>query len=109
MNSTSSAETTDSRSEEHTSELQSRGLISYAVFCLKKKKNTTAQDPAHWRIADDEVNIRCSSLSVTEHALCACAVSSCLRWVVRCFFLFFLNDPAPPDIPPFPPPAPLPS
>src|ERR1043165_9998070 len=23
-------------SEEHTSELQSRGLISYAVFCLKK-------------------------------------------------------------------------
>src|ERR1043165_948859 len=26
--------------EEHTSELQSRGLISYAVFCLKKKKNT---------------------------------------------------------------------
>src|ERR1043165_2205132 len=28
------------RSEEHTSELQSRGLISYAVFCLKKKQNT---------------------------------------------------------------------
>src|ERR1043165_7273189 len=27
------------RSEEHTSELQSRGLISYAVFCLKKHKN----------------------------------------------------------------------
>src|SRR5213594_5166778 len=25
------------RSEEHTSELQSRTLISYAVFCLKKK------------------------------------------------------------------------
>src|SRR5216110_4074633 len=25
------------RSEEHTSELQSRELISYAVFCLKKK------------------------------------------------------------------------
>src|SRR5213596_430774 len=30
---------TDARSEEHTSELQSHGLISYAVFCLKKKKN----------------------------------------------------------------------
>src|SRR5216110_3918034 len=28
------------RSEEHTSELQSRELISYAVFCLKKKKKT---------------------------------------------------------------------
>src|ERR1044071_10500799 len=28
------------RSEEHTSELQSRVDISYAVFCLKKKKQT---------------------------------------------------------------------
>src|SRR3546814_10249687 len=31
------------RSEEHTSELQSLMRISYAVFCLKKKK-TTKQD-----------------------------------------------------------------
>src|SRR3546814_7384307 len=30
--------TTFSRSEEHTSELQSLMRISYAVFCLKKKK-----------------------------------------------------------------------
>src|SRR3546814_8540107 len=29
---------TNSRSEEHTSELQSLMRISYAVFCLKKKK-----------------------------------------------------------------------
>src|SRR3546814_4929351 len=29
----------DIRSEEHTSELQSLMRISYAVFCLKKKKN----------------------------------------------------------------------
>src|SRR3546814_10017528 len=29
----------DFRSEEHTSELQSLMRISYAVFCLKKKKN----------------------------------------------------------------------
>src|SRR3546814_10282345 len=29
----------DTRSEEHTSELQSLMRISYAVFCLKKKKN----------------------------------------------------------------------
>src|SRR3546814_3621625 len=33
-----------SRSEEHTSELQSLMRISYAVFCLKKKKNTTQQE-----------------------------------------------------------------
>src|SRR3546814_1884466 len=30
----------DNRSEEHTSELQSLMRISYAVFCLKKKKTT---------------------------------------------------------------------
>src|SRR3546814_2290232 len=30
------------RSEEHTSELQSLMRISYAVFCLKKKKNSTS-------------------------------------------------------------------
>src|SRR6187399_2138440 len=34
----SPAPRTSSRSEEHTSELQSRAVISYAVFCLKKKK-----------------------------------------------------------------------
>src|SRR3546814_5517438 len=32
-----------SRSEEHTSELQSLMRISYAVFCLKKKKKTNTQ------------------------------------------------------------------
>src|SRR3546814_7007657 len=37
------------RSEEHTSELQSLMRISYAVFCLKKKKNITQQ-------RKDEVN-----------------------------------------------------
>src|SRR3546814_1206747 len=31
------------RSEEHTSELQSLMRISYAVFCLKKKKHQTKQ------------------------------------------------------------------
>src|SRR3546814_3892530 len=33
----------EDRSQEHTSELQSLMRISYAVFCLKKKKNRTKQ------------------------------------------------------------------
>src|SRR3546814_6771215 len=37
---------THKRSEEHTSELQSLMRISYAVFCLKKKKQNN-QDPLH--------------------------------------------------------------
>src|SRR3546814_7131760 len=32
------------RSEEHTSELQSLMRISYAVFCLKKKKNENSRN-----------------------------------------------------------------
>src|SRR3546814_4856032 len=36
-----------SRSEEHTSELQSLMRISYAVFCLKKKTNQKQIDSIH--------------------------------------------------------------
>src|SRR3546814_4303680 len=35
------------RSEEHTSELQSLMRISYAVFCLQKKKKHTKQTKYH--------------------------------------------------------------
>src|SRR3546814_7341354 len=35
------------RSEEHTSELQSLMRISYAVFCLKKKKNITKNETSN--------------------------------------------------------------
>src|SRR3546814_8697914 len=35
------------RSEEHTSELQSLMRISYAVFCLKKKKSNSQRNNTH--------------------------------------------------------------
>src|SRR3546814_2772855 len=37
------------RSEEHTSELQSLMRISYAVFCLKKKK---CKKPSHYEVLE---------------------------------------------------------
>src|SRR3546814_2548887 len=37
------------RSEEHTSELQSLMRISYAVFCLKKKKKKHKHDITHYK------------------------------------------------------------
>src|SRR3546814_4793896 len=43
----SMAQNARKRSEEHTSELQSLMRISYAVFCLKKKKNTKTKTPNH--------------------------------------------------------------
>src|SRR3546814_4813665 len=38
------------RSEEHTSELQSLMRISYAVFCLKKKNDTTHIESHHYSL-----------------------------------------------------------
>src|SRR3546814_3944205 len=42
------------RSEEHTSELQSLMRISYAVFCLKKKKKTTSNNERDRTIEDND-------------------------------------------------------
>src|SRR3546814_3146051 len=47
------------RSEEHTSELQSLMRISYAVFCLKKKKHTSEllpQTSTYHRVNSEQVN-----------------------------------------------------
>src|SRR3546814_7726305 len=49
------------RSEEHTSELQSLMRISYAVFCLKKKKNNIIR---HLRLSHITTNMR-----ATKHPL----------------------------------------
>src|SRR3546814_10309233 len=47
---------TDSRSEEHTSELQSLMRISYAVFCLKKKKTQHKQTKENQKTKNYEKN-----------------------------------------------------
>src|SRR3546814_2189785 len=44
------------RSEEHTSELQSLMRISYAVFCLKKKKHTTHKPTTTYRTTTNGIN-----------------------------------------------------
>src|SRR3546814_3424732 len=44
------------RSEEHTSELQSLMRISYAVFCLKKKKKKQHSNYKHSIIKDNKTN-----------------------------------------------------
>src|SRR3546814_9938048 len=41
------------RSEEHTSELQSLMRISYAVFCLKKKKKQNVQTKIHLEVYNE--------------------------------------------------------
>src|SRR3546814_2040361 len=46
------------RSEEHTSELQSLMRISYAVFCLKKKKNN--KETVTDGIRTDVIELQCT-------------------------------------------------
>src|SRR3546814_3788596 len=45
------------RSEEHTSELQSLMRISYAVFCLKKKKKQTSVKTTNIKISETTTKI----------------------------------------------------
>src|SRR3546814_7793181 len=47
----------DQRSEEHTSELQSLMRISYAVFCLKKKKTTHQTLQTHRRVTSRSTDV----------------------------------------------------
>src|SRR3546814_9757230 len=47
----------EARSEEHTSELQSLMRISYAVFCLKKKKTNKPKKQLKKRIKSNQQHI----------------------------------------------------
>src|SRR3546814_999870 len=46
------------RSEEHTSELQSLMRISYAVFCLKKKKQTKTKSKRNTKKSNTRHSLR---------------------------------------------------
>src|SRR3989304_1665524 len=95
-----------SRSEEHTSELQSR-LISYAVFCLKKKKKNIKKGWRDRRRAADRryCTVVCTTLRVLSIALLmpARAASSLSRFFSMCFFFGPWATPYPPFSPPPPP------
>src|SRR3546814_6098891 len=54
------------RSEEHTSELKSLMRISYAVFCLKKKKQSKLHNSKHLRIYSCLPNISNHNLYITN-------------------------------------------
>src|SRR6059058_2446709 len=76
------------RSEEHTSELQSRNDISYAVFCLKKNKQVKGRiqsaGPLRWR------RLRVSEEDEVEES----------DGIIYpdCSFFFFFNDTATTEI-----------
>src|SRR3546814_4534884 len=56
------------RSEEHTSELQSLMRISYAVFCLKKKKEPS-QSPIYYLLLHQDPHVSENRSSQQQHAI----------------------------------------
>src|SRR3546814_2110761 len=58
---------TKGRSEEHTSELQSLMRISYAVFCLKKKKTHTRYTDQQAKISDKLTTRQQTTSSTISH------------------------------------------
>src|ERR1051325_106506 len=88
------------RSEEHTSELQSPYVISYAVFCLKKTQQQLAAhiSPTH---PLQQPRLRAEPLG---SCACACGVGGGSTSSVRVFFFCFFYATRPPTTPPPPPP-----
>src|SRR3546814_5747452 len=60
------------RSEEHTSELQSLMRISYAVFCLKKKKKQHKHKQSLIDYNTNNINMKHYILPNTNHTLDYC-------------------------------------
>src|SRR5210317_1677407 len=82
------------RSEEHTSELQSHSEISYAVFCLKKKKKKTNDDTGH-------SGLDAHQLANQHESLASAGLEAdpiyCFQ-IGSLFFFFFFNDTATTEI-----------
>src|SRR5213082_960760 len=75
------------RSEEHTSELQSPDTISYAVFCLKKKKSAN-RDP---RLSEYAQPRRLGEACVSNDAIKPVQLQVCHRLLL--LFFYWHGDP----------------
>src|ERR1043165_4161249 len=94
------------RSEEHTSELQSRGLISYAVFCLKKTIDRTAVKPRHLQAVRASPDTARPSLRTQGHPPAVGRSGTAVtRRASPSPTFFLLRKPAPKKPPPSPPAA----
>src|SRR5881275_1530853 len=80
------------RSEEHTSELQSHGTISYAVFCLKKKKVLIGL----YRITPSGMKMTSSGIVIAAKS--NAAIKSLPPSSFLSVFIFFFNDTATTEI-----------
>src|SRR3954462_8789266 len=85
----------------------SHTIISYAVFCLKKKDNQRRGAPLD-RLGAEVVAVDLGHEAVADDLEHGEAKKQRPPSDVRPCFVFFLNEAAPPEIPPLPPHGPLP-
>src|SRR5213075_2747482 len=83
-----------SRSEEHTSELQSRLVISYAVFCLKKKKTKKYIIIFYLIIYKKNHNNKIYNINL----ICLFNIFLYVLYLFIFLSFFFFNDTAPTEI-----------
>src|ERR1051325_10492397 len=85
----------DLRSEEHTSELQSPYVSSYAVFCLKKKRGRVITMRAHWLGVSPVLR---RSAAIPSSCGLRAPSPSAPRPGTASFLFFFFNDTATTEI-----------
>src|ERR1043166_1092776 len=101
--------TRSTRSEEHTSELQSRFGISYAVFCLKKKIRQRAGTCAVCETSTARPMCGCIESGAAVDQECILRDAPNYQVLHLASHFFFFNDRATTDIYLFPLPGPLPT
>src|SRR5213079_1824498 len=82
------------RSEEHTSELQSPVVISYAVFCLKKKKKNK-YNKSKMHVTKNKIK---SYVILILFTFPSHSFSSLPLFLISLLFFFFFNDTATTEI-----------
>src|ERR1039457_976562 len=95
------------RSEEHTSELQSPCNLVCRLLLEKKTKHTETPRPPI-PTSSSPITLRRARIHRARPTTRGWPRAVSTRAPVCCFFFFFFNDRAPPEFPPFPPPAPFP-
>src|SRR6187549_3484642 len=81
------------RSEEHTSELQSHHPISYAVFCLKKKKQKLSTTTSHFSFESPTIALRECGPLLTGFMPKLKNTSMSPRYMLLFFFLMIRRPP----------------
>src|ERR1039457_6835508 len=79
-------------------------VISYAVFCLKKKQKDYSDPPRHYGPTADMTPPLFAIMRNSTHWVCRTTKTMSNSIAIHIFFFFFILQPPDPHSPPPPPP-----